>query len=230
MCIHGHASQLSPRTRNILITHATQVIAHAPTFSAAVQKMQRALYEFVIRGVKSNMPFLANVLRHPTFLSGQVRPQPHAGSSQQALLRMQGLTCCVRQAGQIWCACAFPSCAAPACVWPSDQGCPASSGDDAAQRLPPSPRLCPWCGAKSGSQAVKARGAAEGSGAQATTSFIEQHPELFHFNTREASTAAKLLTYLAELVRRPAPWQARASMQAPPRGPGSDARGAAALS
>ena len=56
------------------VTHsgAVQVIAHAPTFSAAVQKMQRALYEFVIRGVKSNMPFLSNVLRHPAFLSGQV--------------------------------------------------------------------------------------------------------------------------------------------------------------
>ena len=36
---------------------------------------------------------------------------------------------------------------------------------------------------------------------QATTSFIEQHPELFQFSTREASIAAKLLSYLAELVR-----------------------------
>ena len=44
----------------------------ASSFPAAVQKMQRALYEFVVRGVKTNVPFLANVLRHPTFLSGQV--------------------------------------------------------------------------------------------------------------------------------------------------------------
>ena len=35
---------------------------------------------------------------------------------------------------------------------------------------------------------------------QATTSFIEQHPELFHFSTRDSSSAAKLLSYLAELV------------------------------
>lgn len=47
-----------------------QVISHAPTFYAAVQKMQRALYEFTIRGVKTNILFLENVLRHPEFLSG----------------------------------------------------------------------------------------------------------------------------------------------------------------
>ena len=39
------------------------------------------------------------------------------------------------------------------------------------------------------------------AGPQATTSFIEQHPELFHFSTRDSSSAAKLLSYLAELVR-----------------------------
>ncbi len=50
--------------------HTTQVIAHAPTFYAAVQKMQRALYEFTIRGVKTNILFIENVLRHPEFLSG----------------------------------------------------------------------------------------------------------------------------------------------------------------
>ncbi|PSC70059.1 pyruvate carboxylase [Micractinium conductrix] len=47
-----------------------KVICKAPTFMTAVQKMQRALYEFHIRGVKSNIPFLENVLRHPEFLSG----------------------------------------------------------------------------------------------------------------------------------------------------------------
>ena len=33
--------------------------------------MQRALYEFQIRGVKTNILFLENVLRHPEFLSGR---------------------------------------------------------------------------------------------------------------------------------------------------------------
>eukprot|EP00887_Chlorella_sp_A99_P003326 scaffold26.g3326.t1 len=37
----------------------------------AAQKMQRALYEFHIRGIKTNILFLENVLRHPEFLAGQ---------------------------------------------------------------------------------------------------------------------------------------------------------------
>jgi Biotin carboxylase C-terminal domain len=47
-----------------------QVVVHCPTFLASVQKMQRALYEFQVRGVKTNILFLENVLRHPEFLSG----------------------------------------------------------------------------------------------------------------------------------------------------------------
>lgn len=41
------------------------------SYLAAVQKMQRALFEFYIRGVKTNIAFLDNVLRHREFLSGQ---------------------------------------------------------------------------------------------------------------------------------------------------------------
>lgn len=48
-----------------------KVIASAPTFKMATQKMQRALSEFQIRGIKTNLPFLENVLRHPEFLSGE---------------------------------------------------------------------------------------------------------------------------------------------------------------
>lgn len=47
-----------------------KVICKAPSFLGAVQKLQRALYEFHIRGVKTNIQFLENVLRHPGFLSG----------------------------------------------------------------------------------------------------------------------------------------------------------------
>jgi len=46
------------------------VIVKSNTFIHAVQKMQRALYEFHIRGVKTNIVFLEHVLRHPEFLSG----------------------------------------------------------------------------------------------------------------------------------------------------------------
>jgi pyruvate carboxylase len=48
-----------------------KVIAHASTFEEAVKKANRAVREFRIRGVKTNLPFLENVLNHPTFLAGQ---------------------------------------------------------------------------------------------------------------------------------------------------------------
>ncbi|KAK9800249.1 hypothetical protein WJX73_006193 [Symbiochloris irregularis] len=48
-----------------------KVISHGSTFTGAVQKMQRALHEFHIRGVKTNIAFLQNVFRHPEFLSGE---------------------------------------------------------------------------------------------------------------------------------------------------------------
>ncbi len=41
------------------------------TFEGAVKKSLRAMREMRIRGVKTNIPFLINVLNHPTFVSGQ---------------------------------------------------------------------------------------------------------------------------------------------------------------
>lgn len=41
------------------------------TLDGAVQRIHRALREFRIRGVKTNIAFLENVLEHPTFSSGQ---------------------------------------------------------------------------------------------------------------------------------------------------------------
>jgi len=40
------------------------------TFEIARRKVLRALVEFRIRGVKTNIPFLASLLTHPTFISG----------------------------------------------------------------------------------------------------------------------------------------------------------------
>eukprot|EP00879_Flechtneria_rotunda_P008891 GHRR01009311.1.p1 GENE.GHRR01009311.1~~GHRR01009311.1.p1 ORF type:complete len:945 (+),score=298.10 GHRR01009311.1:108-2942(+) len=48
----------------------SKVIASAPTFNKTVQRMARALQEFQIRGIKTNIPFMENVLRHPVFLAG----------------------------------------------------------------------------------------------------------------------------------------------------------------
>ena len=49
-----------------------KVTAHAPTFEDARAKLMRALREHRIRGVSTNIPFLLNVLGHPTFASGAV--------------------------------------------------------------------------------------------------------------------------------------------------------------
>ncbi|KAI9890022.1 MAG: pyruvate carboxylase [Vezdaea aestivalis] len=43
---------------------------HASTYEIARRKMLRALVEFRIRGVKTNIPFLASLLTHPTFIGG----------------------------------------------------------------------------------------------------------------------------------------------------------------
>jgi pyruvate carboxylase len=47
-----------------------KVVASAPTYERAVQRASRALQEFQVRGVKTNISFLENVLRHPEFLGG----------------------------------------------------------------------------------------------------------------------------------------------------------------
>ncbi|WP_146552130.1 pyruvate carboxylase [Rummeliibacillus sp. SL167] len=47
-----------------------KVSTHAVTFKQAAAKMLRNLREFRIRGIKTNIPFLENVVQHPHFLSG----------------------------------------------------------------------------------------------------------------------------------------------------------------
>ena len=50
-----------------------KVCTHAFTFEQAIHKMQRCLKEFRIRGVKTNIPFLQNVVSHPAFQSGEAK-------------------------------------------------------------------------------------------------------------------------------------------------------------
>jgi pyruvate carboxylase len=50
-----------------------KVCTHAYTFEQAIFKMQRCLKEFRIRGVKTNIPFLQNVVSHPAFQSGEAK-------------------------------------------------------------------------------------------------------------------------------------------------------------
>ncbi|WP_209832502.1 pyruvate carboxylase [Ruegeria sp. HKCCE3926] len=49
----------------------TKVTAWAPTPEKAISRMDRALREFRIRGVSTNIDFVINLLKHPTFLSNE---------------------------------------------------------------------------------------------------------------------------------------------------------------
>jgi pyruvate carboxylase len=47
-----------------------KVSAHGLRFIDAARRMERCLQEFRVRGVKTNIPFLINLVKHETFLSG----------------------------------------------------------------------------------------------------------------------------------------------------------------
>ncbi len=62
------ASNISPFFDSMLV----KVSAHGRTLDGATRKMVRALREFRIRGVKTNISFLRNVIQHATFKAGKV--------------------------------------------------------------------------------------------------------------------------------------------------------------
>ncbi|XP_053225857.1 pyruvate carboxylase, mitochondrial [Podarcis raffonei] len=62
---------ISPHYDSLLV----KVIAHGKDHTTAASKMSRALAEFRIRGVKTNIPFLQNVLGNDQFLRGTVDTQ-----------------------------------------------------------------------------------------------------------------------------------------------------------
>lgn len=57
---------ISPYYDSLLVKVSTWAL----TFEQAAEKMSRNLKEFRIRGIKTNIPFLNNVIQHPDFLSG----------------------------------------------------------------------------------------------------------------------------------------------------------------
>ncbi len=57
---------ISPYYDSLLVKVSTWAI----TYEQAASKMVRNLKEFRVRGVKTNIPFLENVVQHPAFLSG----------------------------------------------------------------------------------------------------------------------------------------------------------------
>ena len=48
-----------------------KVTASAPTAKEAISRMDRALREFRVRGLNTNLQFLENVINHPLFISGE---------------------------------------------------------------------------------------------------------------------------------------------------------------
>lgn len=64
----GHAgSVITPFYDSMLV----KITASGKDFPTALQRMERALREFRIRGVKTNIPFLENVIANETFRAGQ---------------------------------------------------------------------------------------------------------------------------------------------------------------
>ncbi len=61
-----HGSLITPYYDSMLV----KVTAHAAGFPSTVSKMARALAEFRIRGLRTNIPFLLNLLAHPKFQAG----------------------------------------------------------------------------------------------------------------------------------------------------------------
>ena len=60
-------STITPFYDSLLV----KITTSGRTFPMALQRMHRALREFRIRGVKTNMPFLENVVTDPVFCSGE---------------------------------------------------------------------------------------------------------------------------------------------------------------
>ncbi|KAM0756393.1 pyruvate carboxylase [Meredithblackwellia eburnea MCA 4105] len=60
-------AQITPHYDSLLV----KCSVHGATFEIARRKMLRALVEFRIRGVKTNIPFLFRVLSHPTFVNSE---------------------------------------------------------------------------------------------------------------------------------------------------------------
>ncbi|KXX80794.1 Pyruvate carboxylase [Madurella mycetomatis] len=57
---------ITPHYDSLLV----KLSCHGSTYEIARRKVLRALIEFRIRGVKTNIPFLASLLTHPTFIEG----------------------------------------------------------------------------------------------------------------------------------------------------------------
>jgi acetyl-CoA carboxylase biotin carboxylase subunit len=49
-----------------------KIIVHAPTRAQAIAKMQRALSETIIGGIRTNIALHQRILQHPAFEEGRI--------------------------------------------------------------------------------------------------------------------------------------------------------------
>jgi len=64
--IGGSGAEVVPHYDSLLV----KVSAQGRDLAEAARRLGRSLAEFRVRGVKTNLPFLQNVIRHPRFLAG----------------------------------------------------------------------------------------------------------------------------------------------------------------
>ena len=62
-------AKISPFYDSMLV----KVTSSGRTMKEALERAERALMEFRIRGVKTNIGFILNVLKHPIFIAGETR-------------------------------------------------------------------------------------------------------------------------------------------------------------
>jgi pyruvate carboxylase len=64
--VGGSGAEILPHYDSLLV----KVSAHGRDLPEAARRLGRSLAEFRVRGVRTNLPFLQNVIRHPRFLAG----------------------------------------------------------------------------------------------------------------------------------------------------------------
>src|SRR5205807_8864568 len=65
-----------------------KLICHAPTRDMCIDRLERALRDYIILGTKTNLSWLRRVIAHPAFLDGRVSTrflQDHESDLQQLM-------------------------------------------------------------------------------------------------------------------------------------------------
>ena len=66
---HAYSGYFVPQYYDSMIA---KLIVHAPTRKEAISRMESALNECVIEGIKTTLPFLKNIISNPDFINGDI--------------------------------------------------------------------------------------------------------------------------------------------------------------